>query len=428
MVTNGTMNKKLLHTTLKYYVLFSLIVMLSAAPLFFYITQLLYLHETDEALLLQKEEFELLYAPQLQDKDVAVWNKWNRDIKVEKVQKIIPRDTLFSNSYYNNLEKEKEPYRVLNAPVTINNKHYLFTARINLVDNKDFIVSILMVFTIIILILLFGLFIITKRLSLRLWKPFYDTLEQIEKFEIDKSSHPKLVVNTIEEFNRLNQAINKLIEKNTRIYKSQKEFIENAAHELQTPIAIFKGKLETLLQRDDVSEEQFEILDKLNDTTTRLNRLNKNLLLLSKIENKQYNIPEEVLLNEVITNQLDFFKEQALAKNIKINTALESNTFVKTNLFLSEILISNLFLNAINHNVANGSINVVLHKNALVFSNTGILKSLETDKLFERFSKVNPSSKGNGLGLSIINKIVENNNWEVIYSYKDKLHIFEIQF
>lgn len=428
MVTNGTMNKKLLHTTLKYYILFSLIVMLLAAPLFFFITQLLYLNETDEALILQKEEFELLYAPQLKDKDVTVWNKWNRDIKIEKIQAIISRDTLFSQSYYNNLDKENEPYRVLNAPVTINNKPYLFTGRINLVDNEDFIISILIVFTIIILILLIGLFIITKKLSITLWKPFYDTLEQIEKFEIDKSSNPKLAKNNIEEFSRLNLAINKLIEKNTRIYKSQKEFIENAAHELQTPIAIFKGKLETLLQRDDVSEEQFEILDKLNDTTTRLNRLNKNLLLLSKIESKQYNIPEEVFLNEVITNQLDFFREQALAKNININTALEANTLAKTNLFLSEILISNLFLNAINHNTVNGSINVVLNKNSLVFSNTGISKSLETDKLFERFSKVSPSSKGNGLGLSIINKIIENNHWEVIYSYKDKLHIFEIRF
>ena len=428
MVTNGTMNKKLLHTTLKYYVLFSLIVMLSAAPLFFYITQLLYLHETDEALLLQKEEFELLFAPQLKDKDVAVWNKWNRDIKIVKVQKIISGDTLFSHSSYNNLDKENEPYRVLNAPVTINNKPYLFTARINLVDNKDFIISILMVFTIIILILLIGLFIITRKLSITLWKPFYDTLEQIEKFEIDKSSNPKLAENSIEEFNRLNLAINKLIERNTRIYKSQKEFIENAAHELQTPIAIFKGKLETLMQRDDVTEEQFDILDKLNDTTTRLNRLNKNLLLLSKIESKHYNIPEKVLFNKVITNQLDFFNEQALSKNISINTDLEADTFVQTNMFLSEILISNLFLNAINHNAANGTINVVLRENSLVFSNTGISKSLVTDKLFERFSKVNPSSKGNGLGLSIIKKIVENNNWEIIYSYKDKLHIFEIRF
>ena len=428
MVTNGTMNKKLLHTTLKYYVLFSLVVMLLAAPLFFFITQLLYLHETDEALLLQKEEFELLYAPQLQDKDIAVWNKWNRDIKIEKVHKIISRDTLFSHSSYNNLDKENEPYRILNAPVTINNRPYLFTAKVNLVDNKDFIISILMVFTTIISILLVGLFIITKKLSITLWKPFYDTLEQIEKFEIDKSSHPKLAENSIKEFNRLNQAINKLIEKNTRIYKSQKEFIENAAHELQTPIAVFKGKLETLLQRDDVTEEQFEILDKLNDTTTRLNRLNKNLLLLSKIESKHYNISEEVLLNEGITNQSDFFKEQAFAKNISINTALEANILVETNLFLSEILISNLFMNAINHNIANGSINVTLHKNSLVFSNTGISKSLETDKLFERFSKVNPASKGNGLGLSIIKKIVENNNWEIIYRYKDKLHIFEIRF
>jgi two-component system, OmpR family, sensor histidine kinase ArlS len=111
-----------------------------------------------------------------------------------------------------------------------------------------------------------------------------------------------------------------------------------------------------------------------------------------------------------------------------VNIKLEQNISVKSNAFLSEILISNLFLNAINHNTENGTIEIILTKNKLSVSNTGSLQSLKTDKLFERFSKVNPSSKGNGLGLSIIKKIADNNNWEVFYNYKNKLHIFEIQF
>ncbi|MFV7234859.1 sensor histidine kinase [Flavobacterium sp. ZB4R12] len=402
--------------------------MLLAAPSFYFVTQFLYLEEADEGLVLLKKEFVENSIPKLKENDIEVWNKLNRNVKINKNLKNLKEDTFFYKNYYDTLDVENEPYRVLISPVTINGKDYTFFARTNLVEKEDLILSVVILFILTITILLIGLFIITKRVSLTLWKPFYETLEQIEKFEIDKNLDPKLTVNNIEEFNRLNLAINKLIEKNTLIYKSQKEFIENAAHELQTPIAIFKGKLETLLQRSDVTEEQFEILDKLNDTATRLNRLNKNLLLLSKIESKQYNILEDVILNTVITNQLDFFREQAFAKNISITTNLESGTLIRTNPFLSEILISNLFLNTINHNITNGIINVVLEKNSLVFSNTGISKSLETNKLFERFSKVNPSSKRNGLGLSIIKKIADNNQWNVIYNFKDNLHIFEIRF
>lgn len=428
MVTNGKMTKKLLNKTLQYYVTFSLVVMLLGVPLFFFISQWLYLHEADEALAVQKDEFVRFYIPEIKENEIAVFNKLNSDLHIEENTTGITKDSLFDKSIYNHMDKENEPFRILRSPVIINNKPYIFTVRANLVDDYELALIILGIFTLMILTLLIGLFFITKRISITLWKPFYESLSQIEKFEIDKISNPKLEFVNIEEFHRLNIAINKLIERNTLIYKSQKEFIENAAHELQTPIAIFKGKLETLLQRDDITEEQFEILDNLNDTTTRLNRLNKNLLLLSKIESKQYNVPENVNLNTVIEKQLDFFKEQALAKNILVTTNLKENISKNSNLFLAEILISNLFLNAVNHNIANGKINVDLTEKALIFSNTGMGNPLVTDKLFERFSKVNPSSKGNGLGLSIIKKIVENNNWKISYRYENNFHIFEINF
>ncbi len=403
-------------------------VMLLGVPLFFFINQWLYFHEADEALQVKKEEFVKFFVPQIKENEIAIFNKLNSDLHIEKNIEGIVKDTIFDRNFYNHMDKENEPFRILKSPVIINNKPYIFSVRANLVDDYELALITLGVFTLIILTLLIGLFIITRRLSITLWKPFYETLEQIEKFEIDKTSNPKLAPNDIEEFNRLNIALNKLIERNTLIYKSQKEFIENAAHELQTPIAIFKGKLETLLQQPDVTEKQFEILDNLNDTTTRLNRLNKNLLLLSKIESKQYDITENVVLDEVIINQMDFFKEQSISKNIHINTSLETNLVVKVNPFFTEILIKNLFLNAVNHNIKDGIISISLDKNKLTFSNTGEGKSLQTDKLFERFSKVNPSSKGNGLGLSIIKKIVDNNNWKIDYFFKDNLHTFEIRF
>lgn len=425
---NGKRNKKLLRKTLKYYMLFSLGVMLFGVPLFFFITQWLYLHETDEALVVQKEEFVNFYLPQLKENEIAIFNKLSSDLQIEKFQNTISKDTLFNQSFYHNLVKENEPYRVLKTPVSVNEKPYTFSARINLVDNSELAISIMGVFTIIIIILLIGLFIITKKLSKTLWKPFYETLQHIEKFEIDKNSNSKLKTNDIEEFNRLNHAINNLIEKNTSIYKSQREFIENAAHELQTPIAIFKGKLENILQRKDLNSEQFKVIDDLNNTTTRLVRLNKNLLVLSKIDSNTYIEIDKVNLKETIDNQLTFFREQALSKKINITTKLSNEVVVSSNHILAEMLISNLFLNTINHNISNGTINIELTKDRLTFSNTGTLVPLQTEKMFERFSKSNPTSQGNGLGLSIIKKIIDTNHWNINYYFIDRMHTFEIVF
>ncbi|MBL0134143.1 MAG: HAMP domain-containing histidine kinase [Chitinophagaceae bacterium] len=170
----------------------------------------------------------------------------------------------------------------------------------------------------IISILLLGLFFITKKLSLNLWKPFYKTLQQIESFEIDKTKQPDFVETDVEEFNRLNTSIQKLIERNTVIYKSQKEFIENAAHELQTPLAVFQAKIDTLIQRSDVTQEQSEILVSLNENVSRLNRLNKNLLLLSKWKMivTATNKPFHYLI--ISKRILTFFTEQAKAKSLII--------------------------------------------------------------------------------------------------------------
>ncbi len=421
------MNKKLLHKTSTVYLLFSVMLLIVSAPLFYYITESLYIEETDETLILHKNEFLKYSLPTLTTPEIQNWNKYNRNIKIEPF-KNSGNDTIFYNSYYDTLDAETEPYRELNASILIDGNPYTYSARINLVETEDLMKSIAILFLVIISLLLVGLFVITKRLSINLWKPFYETLNQIEKFEIDKSNQPKLTDTNIDEFNRLNQSIEKLIERNTSIYNSQREFIENAAHELQTPLAVFQAKIDTLIQNADFTQEQYKMLSSLNDSVSRLNRLNKNLLLLSKMENDIYNEKQTINLNEAIEKHFDFFTEQAKAKNLIIKTEMKEAVAVKSNPVLAEILISNLFLNAIRHNVNDGQVLVILSNHSLTFSNTGQSQTLVANKLFNRFSKSNPSEQGNGLGLAIIKKIADLNNWKISYSFANNLHSFSLAF
>jgi two-component system sensor histidine kinase ArlS len=420
------MNKKLLQKTLNYYFIYAVIILITVGPLFYIVSNILYEDDANEDLYAIKKQFDKFTKDDLTIKDITLWNKFNRDVNLQKFNGQ-NKDSVFEHSYYDALNKENEPFRVLNSPVKIEGKWFTFSAKINMVEKENLIGSTAILFILLLLLLIIGFFIITNIISKKLWQPFYVALDKMEQFEIDKSTSVKLIQSTTEEFNRLNNAIDSLIYKNSKIYQSQREFIENAAHELQTPIAIFKGKLENILQRKDLNSEQFKLIEDLDNTTTRLVRLNRNLLVVSKIDNNTYNKIEKINLNEIINNQLNFFSEQALSKKISITTELEE-VLVNSNHILAEMLISNLFLNTINHNVHKGKIFVKLTKDRIIFSNTGALLPLQTEKMFERFSKSNPTSQGNGLGLSIIKKIVDTNHWTISYHFKEDYHTFEIVF
>jgi signal transduction histidine kinase len=182
------------------------------------------------------------------------------------------------------------------------------------------------------------------------------------------------------------------------------------------------------MQRADVTKGQSEILDSLNDAISRLSRLNKNLLLLSKIGYQDFGNKQSIIINHAIEKNLEFFREQAAAKNISIKIELNDGVDLFSNPMLFEILVSNLFLNAIRHNHMNGSILVSLTDSKMTFINTGKPSALLQDKLFKRFAKTDPSESGNGLGLAIVKKIADMNGWTISYSFSNNLHSFSVLF
>lgn len=425
MGINGKMSRNLLYKTSRQYLLYSILILLIAAPLFYYVTQQIYIEEADDTLALHKKEFQQYTAPSLHDTDIILWNKFNRNANIEPGSDVI-KDSFFYSTYYDTLDAEQEPYRELISTVTINDKPFVYRAKVNLVESEDLLKSISILFFVLIFVLLLGLFLINRKLSRTLWKPFYTTLQEIENFQIDTDKKPEFSKTAITEFNRLHASINKLIQRNIAIYASQREFVENAAHELQTPLAVFQVKIDQLIQRNDITREQSEILTTLNDSVARLTRLNKNLLLLSKMENTGYGERQLCNINDALKKNLSFFTEQAAAKNITISVQQEAVLEVLANHALVDILINNLFLNAIRHNHINGTIEVLISSDSLVFMNSGELVSLDKEKLFNRFYKADASAYGNGLGLSIIKRITDLHNWKVDYKYADDLHCFTV--
>lgn len=292
---------------------------------------------------------------------------------------------------------------------------------------QDIIAGIVLQFGLIMCVLFVSLILMLKLISKQIWAPFDNTLKQIERFSLESEKLPQFKECNIKEFNRLNSVVTRLIENNLHSYKIQKEFTENASHELQTPLAVFQTKLDLLLQQPDLTEQQAEIVQSLYEVSARLARLNKNLLLLAKIDNRQFKQTESIDLVQIIEKTLSLLSE--FTQGITIRKDIQINSFpIQANTALLESLINNLVVNAVRHNIVNGEIFIILKFNQLIISNTSSEGMLDKEFVFERFYRSSEKIKGNGLGLAIAKAICNLHGWKIKYQYESEMHEFIVSF
>ena len=322
-------------------------------------------------------------------------------------------------------DKDWEKFRQLRFGVQAAGKAYSVSVSKSLESTDDLIRSILIISFSTILLILIASFIINRVVLKKLWQPFYDSLDKVKGFRINKETNLAYAPTKIDEFHFMNQTLQTLTRQAQGDYLALKTFSENASHEIQTPIAIIRSKLDLLIQDEGLSQKQSESLGSAYNAVQRLTTLNQHLLLLAKIENKQFEEVQEFNLANEVEKKLVDFSELWVAEEIEVTHEV-SNVPVKMNLALAHILLNNLFSNATRHNYVNGKIMVELSANELVIKNTSHQPALEQQKIFKRFYKPSQSGNSNGLGLSIIKQICDVSGFVIHYNYEVGLHIFRV--
>lgn len=272
-----------------------------------------------------------------------------------------------------------------------------------------------------------SLYVTMRLITRRLWLPFDDTLRKAESFNVTQGATPPFMPTDIKEFDRLNRSLEKMMTRTGETYRIQKEFTENASHELQTPLAVTRSKLDLLMQ-EELDEHTMEMISDLYSLNTRMGHLNRSLLLLARIDNGQYSEIAEVDPGEFIAERLPSYRMLRPDLKIEMEDGRTRAKTIKANMILLESLMNNLITNAIRHTESSqGEIVVLLTDDGITVSNPSGGKELDATDLFRRFGPKNPGQPGNGLGLAITKAICDYHGWTIVYAHTDGHHCFNVK-
>lgn len=325
-------------------------------------------------------------------------------------------------------KRETEPARILRTIFENEaGEYFQLVVMTPTIEKRDVIHSILIWTSLLYATLLVIIIVLNIYVFYRSMQPLYRLLDWFRHYRVGQKNEPLPNRNTITEFRTLYDAANLYAARNEQLFEQQKRFIGNASHELQTPLAICRNRLEMLMEDEDITERQLEELAKTHQTLEHITKLNKSLLLLSKIENEQFADVRPVCFNHIVRRYLDDYCEVYEYRDIAVSVREEARLTFVLNETLAVTLVTNLLKNAFVHNTDGGRLVITLTADTFCISNTGAQHPLDHTKIFERFYKGSKQEGSTGLGLSIVAGICKLSGLEVHYEYRDEMHHFSIR-
>lgn len=418
---------KLLHYTYRKLSLLLFLLMAVWGVLFFYAIIDEVMDETDDTLENQAQILikKTLHDPSLLNTEGTLMSFYSFRPISEK-EGLHYKVVFYDSTIYVEIEDEHEPVRAIRTAFRMSDgQFYELTLMISVLERDDMVEAMLWY-----LGALFLLFLICTSIGIRVvlkgvFRPLHKLLDWLQ------SIHPGTEVPVLDnptkigEFRQLSDAAVDMGNRSFNAYQGQKQFIENASHELQTPLAIARGKVELLAESEGLTEQQMKELDEIYSTLGRAVKLNKSLLLLSRIENGQYSEVEDVSVDEILDNLLPDLMDIYEHKQVQLIREQGEQPFVmRCNHSLAQILISNLVKNALLHNQERGELQILTTPNSLVIKNTGDMP-LDSEKLFRRFYRGTEGKKDStGLGLAIARSIALSASLKLTYEWQNGMHCF----
>ncbi len=418
---------KLLNKTGLIIITLTLFIFLIGGVAFFYLIRSLINQETDRELISYSNNL----LKEMQMFEHAAPNSifiTENNVEMKRVQEFSFSKPYFSDTIIYDQRFEKTfPHRVYSFPADLGFRKYEVAVFRSNYQSEKLIERIILAMVAMFILLILSLYFLNRFLFQQIWEDFFHTLDRIKTFQIKDSQEIELKESEIEEFQELNKAIRKLIDRIKKDYRNLKDFTENASHELQTPLAVMRSKIELFLQNDNLSNHQLELITSLYEAVNRLAQMNKALILLTKIENNQFPEREKIAIDERIMTHLEHLQAISDEKKLSIKTKL-NKVSLEISPALLDILLMNLIKNAIRHNTFNGTIILTLTEHELRIENSGPPSEVPADKLFQRFTKSNQNLESIGLGLSIVKRIIDLYDFEIEYQFIEEKNRFSIRF
>lgn len=414
---------KLISYISRRYIVYAILILLIAIPAFYFSLRYLMLKSLDENINHQKAWIEKQLKTTMPDNFISFEN--SIIVRPSNNPKVF--DSLYNQPVFIPDDNETVMHRISVSNTIVNGKPYEIRIQKSMIEDEDLLNSILVLQLILVIVLLAGLIAINFQLSKKLWKPFNDIVHKLSLYRVDSNEDYQFIPTNIEEFKNLGSSIKDLIKRNQKLYRTQKEFTENASHELQTPIAVMQSNLELLMQTSPISQEQADLIEEISVAGNKMQRLNRTLLLLTKIENNQFPDTGKLKINTSIQKLLSQYEEPAAQKDIQWEIHIENEIEITANPILIDILIGNILSNAIRHSENGRKVLVRTSHQELIIGNYGN-NELNKKDLFQRFKKQSENTNSIGLGLEMSKKICDLYHYDIQYQFVNDMHLFSINF
>lgn len=411
---------KLLQRYSRINLLTSIMIFLLASIAFYFSLHYVLLKQVDEDLKTEKHEIETAVQRDGKLPEIILMN----DEITTYEETSVPNEGVQINTIL--VEgREEDMFRKIQFGIKAGGKNYQVSVAKSLENTEDITKSVLAIAAISIFILVIAGFIVNRIVLKQLWKPFYKSMLLMKQYRIGQQLNPVFEQTNITEFAMLNETLSATLKKSEDDYKNLKEFTENASHEMQTPLAVIRSKMDVLIQDEQLSEGQSNIVHGAYEAIKKLAKLNQALLLLTKIENRQYAQKELLPLHKLIEDKISYFIELLQSRNLRTSINL-APVKINMNGALADILLNNLISNCIKHSKNGDSINVTLTTEKLTVSNGPFDKALDGNNIFKRFYKGSNSNEEHGLGLAIVKEICLVTGFTVHYNFEENMHSFVV--